>query len=414
MTLKEKLAATLVSASLLGGAVGYGTAGAPISCQEDTSQSVHARLFACEIPANERAAFKGREIAKIGPKARSARKDYDIEIVEINAIEKGVEVFARAWKKNGEQIGFGRDGTVDIERFVIVNPPVLVPDPDGEKTRIIDGATYKYREDTKEAVLQVVEQSLKEMKKLYGANKIVLGKRGKTTYTVYPDAHVESSTVDGEMNANNSTFAGARAATQADSSNDDGSGLAAYTKKNVGSSWVINRAFTYFNTGVVPADSTIDSATVSLYGISVLNQEDDGNDFIGIVQVDGANVVSDTALNTADFDLSGTTQGATAIDIGSINTSGYNDWTLNATGLTWIARSGEQKPTGGTAGITYLGWREGHDLLNDALNGDPVENRATFMTADNAGTTNDPKLVIETAAPVIPPSPKVPDIIILY
>ena len=52
----------------------------------------------------------------------------------MTTIDKGVVVFARAWDDNG-QIGFGRDGSVDIERFIFIDPPVLVPDEAGDITR---------------------------------------------------------------------------------------------------------------------------------------------------------------------------------------------------------------------------------------------------------------------------------------
>ena len=87
--------------------------------------------------ASERADIKGREIAKIDTVSRTKRGGYDIEIVSMKAIVGGVEVFARAWDAKGNQIGFGRDGTVDIERFRIFNPPILVDDPAGTVERTI-------------------------------------------------------------------------------------------------------------------------------------------------------------------------------------------------------------------------------------------------------------------------------------
>src|SRR3990167_2105288 len=88
------------------------------------------------IPAKDRANFKGQEIAKaVISVARTNVKfsgaDYDIEIISIKNITDGVEVLARAWK-DGEQIGFGKDGSVDVERFNIINPPILIYQPDGD------------------------------------------------------------------------------------------------------------------------------------------------------------------------------------------------------------------------------------------------------------------------------------------
>ena len=174
-----------------------------------------------------RAKAKGIEIAKIGPQMRTQRNECDIEIVSFNAIEKGIEVFVRAWDSNG-QIGFGKDGTVDIERFVIINPPILIDDDNGD---IIKTSTHsetgvatvrKLKEDTKEAVLQVLEHAIKVIPK-FGSGNVVIGKIGSTTTTVFPDAHVETDTFDGstthEGNASWDTAHDAASGTAASAAN---------------------------------------------------------------------------------------------------------------------------------------------------------------------------------------------------
>src|SRR3990167_7351815 len=85
----------------------------------------------------EKANIKGQEIAKqvvsvARTNVKSSGADFDIEVVETKAIEGGVEVFARAWTPDGKQVGFGKDGSVDLERFVFINPPILVVDPLGD------------------------------------------------------------------------------------------------------------------------------------------------------------------------------------------------------------------------------------------------------------------------------------------
>src|SRR3990167_768249 len=90
------------------------------------------------LPSKDKANLKGVEIAKLGPQPRQNVKfsgvDVDIEITSITAIEGGVELLARAWE-NGKQIGFGPDGSVDLERFRFFNPPILVDDPNGDIVR---------------------------------------------------------------------------------------------------------------------------------------------------------------------------------------------------------------------------------------------------------------------------------------
>lgn len=98
----------------------------------------------------------------------------EIEIVDSNIIENGIEVFARAWK-DGQQIGFGLDGKVDIERFKFLtsdtNSLLLVPDPLGEVELVVpDGEggffTERYREDPEEAMLRRLTKIISNTGKL--------------------------------------------------------------------------------------------------------------------------------------------------------------------------------------------------------------------------------------------------------
>src|SRR3990167_2121101 len=158
-----------------------------------------------ELTAKERANIKGEEIAKIGSVSRTNVKfsgaDYDIEITDIKAIAGGVEIFARAWDTSG-QVGFGKDGSVDIERFYIINPPIMVDDPNGDVVREwTDERTgelkqRKLRESPQEAILQSLAHtvSLTDNKP---RGKIIAGKTGSTHGAVYPDANPESTSVDG-------------------------------------------------------------------------------------------------------------------------------------------------------------------------------------------------------------------------
>src|SRR5262249_50264514 len=126
------------------------------------------------------------------------------QIVSVSPIDGGVEVHARAWDKNG-QIGFGPDGTVDIERFLIYNPPILVPDPTGTVQRVhtnpLTGVETigRYREDAREALMQTLEDIIRVKQQKFGSEQIIVGKVGSTTSTFYPDKNQESSSVDGEV-----------------------------------------------------------------------------------------------------------------------------------------------------------------------------------------------------------------------
>ena len=107
--------------------------------------------------------IKSREIAgmfKQGlfPKAIKQRVSFsgsivDIEILEVKVIEEGIEVLARAWGIDGDVIGFGKDGSVEIERFKIYNPPILVEDP-------INGSII--RENINSITKEVTHRKLRE------------------------------------------------------------------------------------------------------------------------------------------------------------------------------------------------------------------------------------------------------------
>src|SRR3990167_5790290 len=161
-----------------------------------------------ELNAQERAKIKTCEMAKRGTEFAGIYDsiEYGTWIVilgEVKAIEingqHGIELFARAWRGT-QQLGFGADGSVEIERFRIYNPPILIDDPNGTIIRdYIDSNTKqpaqrKLREDPIEAIRQVIAHNAKIVGKENG--KIVSGKVGNTTSTFYPDAHIESTSHD--------------------------------------------------------------------------------------------------------------------------------------------------------------------------------------------------------------------------
>src|SRR3990167_5173668 len=145
--------------------------------------------------SEEIADIKGQEVAKIGAvgkiNVKFSGSDYDIEIISTSAIKGGVEILARAWDLNG-QIGFG-DGTVDIERFRFINPPILVDDPNGDIIRewVDDDGNSKerkLRESPQEAILNSLAHTIKVKKEKFDSRNIIPDKIGSTTSTYYPNA----------------------------------------------------------------------------------------------------------------------------------------------------------------------------------------------------------------------------------
>lgn len=146
-----------------------------------------------------------------------------------------------------------------------------------------------------------------------------------------------------------------------------------------------------FLTGdTIGASDTINSAVVSLYITYNGVGDNDGKDQIVLTQ---SSVSTSGAVALEDFDimsdtLNTPTEGATRLDISSGTTaSAYNDITLNATGRGWVGK--------GAGTYTKLGFREGHDVDNDAPG---AENQVNIRYSDYAGTTNDPKLVVTFTA----------------
>ena len=333
-----------------------------------------------ELNAEERANVKTCEMAKRGTEFAgiydSPQYGTRIEIIgDVKAIEikkhevgdifflgdtqHGIELFARAWRGT-QQLGFGADGSVEIERFRIYNPPILVDDPNGTIIREwTDEITKelkqrKLKEDPIEAIRQVISHNAKIVGKDNG--KIVIGKTGNTTSTFYPDAHIESTSHDALIAINpQTTWAGAHDAANGSSALDNYAGPDRFVfAGNDTGLFKIVRFQTLFDTSPIGSD-TVSSATASLYVNTVDNGDNDGDDYIAVVS---SNPTSNTSAAVGDFSLFGTTAYSNTIDLSSMSTGVYVDWTINATGLAAIVN-----------GITKFGFREGHDIINSAYAG---------------------------------------------
>lgn len=163
--------------------------------------------------------------------------------------------------------------------------------------------------------------------------------------TFYPDANPETSSVDGHAytgpagESSWSTFV-ARAGNAA----VDNAAIieALYIQSEATSpQWrYLYRSIFLFDTSSLPDDATISAATLSLYGQGK-------SDALGItpnVNVYSSNPASNTALAAADFSSLGATAFCgSAITYAGWNTSGYNDFTLNASGIAAINKSGVSK-----------------------------------------------------------------------
>jgi len=267
-----------------------------------------------------------------------------LEIIDVQPMPSGVMILARGWIGK-RQLGFGKDRTVDIERFKVYNPPL----------KIIDDVAH---------TMSLVGKPSK---------KIIADKVGNTTSTFYPslNGYINFDTGD-----TGKTWAYAHDAATGTSVTTAG-GTIAVESGLIGGGWYyINRGFLYFDTSAIGSD-TIDSAIFSLAASGKADADNDGTDYMNLY---GATPASTTALVVADYDQAGTTAFAAAIDIGSIVTNtNYNNWTLNASGLAAINKTG----------VTTFSVREGHDAEDIAI--EVGENYVNFYSV---ASDYDPKIVV--------------------
>lgn len=148
-----------------------------------------------------------------------------------------------------------------------------------------------------------------------------------------------------------------------------------------GASYYIYRGFLPFDTSSLPDDATIATSSLFLYVSAISDNDNDGLDYIGVVQTTQADP---TTLTTADFDQCGAVDNpntGSVKDLGAVVDDAYNEWVLDATGRGWVSLTG----------WTYLGVREGHDIEDTAVD---AFNGLQVRFSEYTGTTYDPYLEI--------------------
>ncbi len=363
-----------------------------------------------EKTPEERASIKGEEIAKRASLGRVSRDGYDIEVVSIEAIEGGVQAFVRAWRKDGSQIGFGTDGTVDMERFRIFNPPILVPDEKGDivqtweehdvVTDTFVTRTRTLREDPHEAMLQVLEHNLSVMKNIHGPENIVSEKRGNTTSTYFPASGYLNSPVDGTIqNAGGSgvSWSTVRSASTGNYSSPDSSAgsVVQIAANQTDNTYVIIRSFFLFDTVSLPDTDVISNASISLYMTArSTSQPLATTSDHSIVLLQSSPAATNTLVD-GDYDqvglLNSPTEGSNRYHINNDFTMNQrNDVVLNSNGLSWINKTG----------ITKFGFRHTADVDNvQPTQQNGAWSGINIYFAEQSGTSQDPKLVIEHTFP---------------
>ena len=210
------------------------------------------------------------------------------------------------------------------------------------------------------------------------------------TLTVYPDANPETTSVDGIVyrTGANETFSTIRAGAGT-LANDSTTGLyqtavSLFATATTNQYEQLSRSIFLFDTSSLTSGAAISAATLSLWIRSKNNSLGMTSAHAGMAIV-GSTPASNTALVAADYGNLGTTRYATDIAYDSVTIGAYNDFTLNATGLTNISKTS----------VTKFGAR----FAVDVDNGSPawtayLSTSYEIPYADWTGTTQDPKLVV--------------------
>ena len=207
--------------------------------------------------------------------------------------------------------------------------------------------------------------------------------------TFYPDAHAETSSVDGDVRQEYSPGAGQPWATLVGaagySARDSQTtfNLCFFYADTVSNKWLLlDRGIALFDTSSLPDDAIISAATLSFYGQS----KADALSAAPNINIYSSAPAANTALAADDYDSLGATAFCdTAITYSGFSTGGYNDFVLNASGITAILKTG----------VSKFGIRNAkHDVANSAPPWSSENYSYLAAYAAEQGTGYKPKLVV--------------------
>jgi len=207
--------------------------------------------------------------------------------------------------------------------------------------------------------------------------------------TFYPDAHTEINSCDGyvECSGTNATWASLQSG-NGTIGNDSATAVRAVVLETGTTAWTsIGRGFVFFDTSSLDDAATIDSAVASYY----YNYKSDGLSCTPSFTIYNTTSTDTTAISTGAYQTAGTTRYSDE-DMGyaSFTTGAYRSLNLNSAGLSAISKTG----------LTRHCIRSNYD----ATNSEPSytasrEVNMWFRSADQSGTTTDPKLVVTYSTP---------------
>jgi hypothetical protein len=214
-------------------------------------------------------------------------------------------------------------------------------------------------------------------------NKVIYPLTVSDSATFYPDAHTETSSVDGmaqRYTASGESWSNMRTGAGATAWDSITYAYVLICSHANTSNWVsLARAIVLFNTSGLPDDCSITAAIVSIYG----SLKADALNITPNINLYASTPASNTAIVAADYSQVGSTALSTLITYASFSVTGYNDFALND--LTIISKTS----------ITKLGFRNAnYDVSGTTPTwSSNVISELDFYTAEQ-GTGYKPKLVI--------------------
>lgn len=217
---------------------------------------------------------------------------------------------------------------------------------------------------------------------------------GFSTLTVYPDPHPEVTSVDGYARRHGVDEIWADLISGAGTGASDtitANSIYLYSSSTTNQWQDLARCVLLFDTSGLSGGAIISAAVISLRGYEKQDQLSATPD----MNVYTSNPASNTAVVGADYGAFGAVaQCDTPLTYANWNTSGYNDFDLNSTGIGNI----------NATGISKFGLRNAnYDVAAVAPPWLSVQlSVMRGYSADRTGTANDPKLVITYSGPFIP------------
>jgi len=149
--------------------------------------------------------------------------------------------------------------------------------------------------------------------------------------------------------------------------------------------YTIRRYFLPFDTSAIADTDIVYEAIMKVYVTSVTSGDQDGEDYVAVVQSSQA---SATSIANSDYNDLGTTELSNQISVPTATTSAYNNFVLTEAGRAIVSLTS----------YTKLGLREGHDILNH-----PTVNQTGtdifYSIYDASNASNKPVFSVETFQP---------------